>query len=392
MDINKIRQETPGVKNCVHFNNAGASFSPQIVLKTVLQHLQHEQLIGGYEAAEAAHLQIQDFYIHAAKVIGAEASEIAFAESATRAWQIIFYSIDFNEGDEILTTRSEYVSNYLAMLDLQNKRGVTIKVIPDDQNGLVDLEALEKSISSKTKLVTITHIPTSNGLIHPIEEVGRITQKHGVLYFLDACQSLGQIEVDVKKVKCDFLCATGRKYLRGPRGTGFLYIKKNHIEKMNPVFISYPAASWPSINSFKLDSSAKRFENWERSYANQLGLSQALAYYLQVGPKAIQDRVTQLGAFLRTELDNLPQVKVYDRGRIKSGLVTFTGSFDNAKMNKYLRHHQINISVSHIGHARLDLQPLKLMSVCRASVHYYNTEEEIDQFISRLKAGLLELG
>jgi selenocysteine lyase/cysteine desulfurase len=387
LDIALIRAETPGCAQVLHLNAAGSALPSQRTLDATLDHLKLEAEIGGYEAADRARDTLDGFYPSVARLIGAEAGEIAFIENATRAWDMAFYSLDFKPGDRILTCVSEYSSNYISYLQVAKKTGAEIVVVPDDRHGQIDLGALERAIDKRTKLVSISHVPTQGGLVQPAEAVGKITNDAGVLYLLDACQSVGQLPVDVRKIGCDFLSMTGRKYLRGPRGTGFLYAKHATTAHIEPVFLDNHAARWSDDNGYTVMSDAKRFENWERYFAGVIGMKVAADQANELGIDAIWARLRALADGLRTRLASLKGVTLTDLGKVKGAIVTFAvDGADHNALKLALRAQAINVSVSTQFSSRLDLKGRGLLNVMRASVHVYNTEAELDRFVEALGA------
>jgi len=387
LDIARLRADTPACERLIHFNNAGASLMPAPVYRATLDHLALEQSIGGYEAEAAADPALEDFYDAFGALLNCDRSEIAYVENATRAWDMAFYSLPLKEGERILTTEAEYVSNFLGFLHQARRRGVEIDVVPSDASGQLDLDAMERMVTPKTKLIAITHIPTQGGLVNPAEEVGKIARRHGITYLLDACQSAGQMPLDVQTIGCQILSGTGRKFLRGPRGTGFLYVSKSILDHLDPPFIDLHAATWTDARSFELRPDARRFENWESFVAGRVGLRAAVRYALEVGLEPIRARVTMLADRLRSELARLPGIKVQDLGRVRSGIVTFTKEDEQPRaIEARLRAANINVSVSGKSSAQLDFGRRGLSEVVRSSVHYFNTEEEIGVFCRALNA------
>jgi selenocysteine lyase/cysteine desulfurase len=386
-DVQRARRDTPGCQHVVHFNNAGAALMPQPVLDATITHLQLEAEIGGYEAAARAHMGVEHVYDAAATLLGCQRDEIAIVENATRAWDMAFYSVPLQPGDRILTAVAEYASNYIAFLQVARKTGVCIDVIPNDDQGQISIDALRQAIDDRVKLIAITHVPTNGGLVNPAAAVGAMARDAGVLYLLDACQSVGQMPVNVDAIGCDMLSTTGRKYLRGPRGTGILYVRRAVLERLEPPFLDLHAAQWVGRERFTIRPDARRFENWETYYAGKIGLGVAIDYALQWGLEAIWARVSSLAEDLRRRLGALPRVTVRDMGAERCGIVSFTvDGQDPDAISRALAGCRINTSVSRLTSTRLDMEGRGLDAVVRASVHYYNTEAEVEEFCAVLAA------
>jgi selenocysteine lyase/cysteine desulfurase len=381
IDILRARQDTPGCEQVLHFNNAGAALMPKQVLDAVTGHLRLEAEIGGYEAAEAAQDAAEHVYDGISQLIGCQRDEIAIIENATRAWDMAFYSLSFKSGDRILTAIAEYASNYIPFLQIAQQTGAVVETIPNDSQGQVSVEALQRMIDERVKLIAITHVPTNGGLVNPAIEIGKIARQANVPYLLDACQSIGQMPVDVQVIGCDMLSATGRKYLRGPRGTGFLYVRQDLIEQLEPPFLDVHAAKWVTKDRYEIRPDARRFENWETNYAGKIGLGVAVDYALAWGLEKIWTRVSFLAGILRTHLQRIPHLHVHDLGVQKCGIVTFTiDGCSPQEIRGKLLEQKINVSISTVAGTRLDMEQRGLASVVRASVHYYNSEEEIERF------------
>ncbi len=389
IDLQRARRETPGCENVLHFNNAGASLMPQSVLDATIAHLQLEAQIGGYEAAELSHSAVEHMYDAAATLISCSRDEIAFIENATRAWDMGFYSIPLGPGDRILTAMAEYASNYIAFLQVAQKTGAIIDVIPDDEHGQISLDALRNAIDDRVKLIAITHIPTNGGLVNPVAAVGKVAREAGILYLVDACQSIGQMPIDVNVIGCDMLSATGRKYLRGPRGTGFLYVRRSILDQLKPPLLDLHAAEWVARDKYEMRPDARRFENWETNYAGKIGLGVGIDYALQWSLDPIWRRIKALAYSLRARLSTLPGVIVRDHGVTQCGIVTFSvEGKDPEAIQRELAQHNINVSITTRSSTRLDMEARGLTSMVRASVHYYNSEEEVELFCTTL-AGII---
>lgn len=387
IDVSRARAETPGCEGVVHLNNAGASLMPSQVVEATIAHLRLEAEIGGYEAADRAHDALEHAYDAAALLIGAHRDEIAMVENATRAWDMAFYAIPLKIGDRILTSTAEYASNFIAYLQVARRTGAVVQVVADDDVGQISIDALRSLMDDRVKLISLTHVPTNGGLVEPAAEVGRVAREYDVPYLLDACQSVGQLPIDVNEIGCDFLSATGRKYLRGPRGTGFLYVRREWIERLEPPLLDLHAAKWVTPDSYVIRADARRFENWESNVAGRLGLGVALDYARAWGVADSYARIRELAGPLRVGLSQLPGASVRDRGAEQCGIVSFTvDGHEPQAIRDALRERAINVSVSVRQYTRLDMESRGLKAVLRASVHYYNTASEIERFLAALGA------
>jgi selenocysteine lyase/cysteine desulfurase len=384
-EIARVRAETPGCTHVAHFNNAGASLAPKPVLDAHLAHLRREAEIGGYEAQEEAQARIEAVYASVARLIGAAGpDEIALVENATRAFDMAVYALPLAAGDVILTSTTEYHSMFVTYLHLA-RRGIVVEVVPSDAAGQIDVGALRKRIDGRVRLIALAHAPTNGGLVQPAEAVGEVAREAGVFFLLDATQTVGQLPVDVGRIGCHALAGTSRKYLRGPRGAGFLWVAREWLERLEPPLMEGHAAEWVEPDRYVLRPDGKRFEVWEANYAARLGLGVAVQYALALGLDRIWARVRALGEALRERLAGVPGVTVHDLGAVRGGIVSFAvRDVAAATVKAALRKKSINVHVSPARGTLLDMRARGLNELVRASVHYYNTDAELDRLTDEL--------
>jgi len=387
MNIDEIRKDTPGCASKIHFNNAGASLPTSAVTDAIRDYISFESLTGGYEAADIKKAEIQEFYSSAAKLVNTHENNIAFTSSATNSFSLALSSIPFERGDKVLIANEDYISNQIAFLSLQHRLGIQLIRVKSLSTGGVDLDDMEGLINKHhPKLVSLTHVPTNTGLIQPVEAVGKMCNDKGILYLVDACQSVGQIPVDIKKIGCDFLTATMRKFLRGPRGAGFLYASDRVMkEKLTPLFVDMRGAEWTGADTYEVRMNAKRFEEWELPYALVVGSKEAINYALNLGIENIAERNKTLCGILRAKLNSI-ELKVLDLGKHQSSIITIEmpGKQPNEVL-EYLRAININTSTTHRSNAQIDFASKKVDWALRISPHYFNTEDEIDSLIQSLE-------
>jgi selenocysteine lyase/cysteine desulfurase len=380
-----LRTETPGCANVIHFNNAGSGLMPAPVVRPVLEHLALEAQIGGYEAAARQAEAVADFYAAIGSVIGCGPGNIAFASSATHAFSTGLSAIPFEPGDVILTTRNDFISNQIAFLSLRKRFGVQVVHAPDTPEGGVDVAAMAGLMRRhRPRLVAATHIPTNSGLVQPVAEIGRHCRELDLLYLVDACQSMGQLPLDVEAIGCDMLTATCRKYLRGPRGSGFLYVSDRVLrDGYEPLFIDMRGSRWVAPDQYAPVETATRFEDWEFPYAILLGCAAAARYAQAVGVQAGGGRARALAADLRSKLAAVGGVRVLDQGAELGALVTFAIEGWKAEPFKAeLDARGITSALSFREFAVFDFGDKDIDWCLRLSPHYYNTEEEVDTVVA----------
>lgn len=391
--IGRWRKDTPGCASRAHLNNAGAALTPAVVHQAVISHLRLEDELGGYEAFEASTDQIRRAYDDVGRLLGAGGRNIAFTQNSTLAFAQALEAFDFAPGDVIVTSNSDYASNQIMYMSLARRRGIEVVRAPDAAEGGVDPEAVRSLLGRrKVTLVALTWVPTNSGLVQPVETVGEICRSLGVPYLVDACQAVGQIPVAIERVQCDYLAGTARKFLRGPRGIGFLFVSDRAIAGgAHPLLVDMHGATWTEADAFELAPDARRFESWEMSYALVLGIGAAARYALDVGIETARDAARALATYARQQLATIPGVRVLDRGPELCAIVTVQpGGLDGAEVKLALRARGINTSSPDRSDAVIDMDAKGAASALRISPHYYNTRAEIDTAVAALGEILLE--
>jgi len=383
IDLEKIRQDTPGCEKLIHFNNAGAALMPSPVVKAIHNYLAAEEYQGGYETADRYADMLNGFYGYAARLLNCQPRNIAFTTNATDSYNRALSAIDFKPGDVILLTDNDYPSNYIASISLQKRLGLRLVTIRNTPSGEVDLNDLDEKLKKHgPRLVSVSHVPTSSGLVQPAVKIGEVIKNYDALYLLDACQSLGQLEVDAIATQADFISGTFRKFLRGPRGSGMLYVSDKALaDGLEPLFIDLRGATWVTPDQYIAVKDARRFEDWETSYALMTGCKEALKYLVNIGIHNIEARNAALTGQLKNKLGKIGNIRLLDRGAQQCSIVTFSTGGTKEETMQYYHDHLINIYTSSKSSAVIDFQNKGLDWAVRVSPHYYNTEIEIDRFV-----------
>ena len=380
IDLDRVRADTPGCLSQVFLDSAGSSLPPSSVVSAVVDHVRREAEVGGYRAAAERAEDLRQLPRALGRLLSCDEGAIALSDSGSRAWSQFLTALPLRADDRVLVTGTEYASNAIALLQRARADGVTVEVVPSTPTGEVDLAKLAAMLDERVRLVSLVHVPTNGGLVNPVREVVELAHGVGARVILDACQSVGQLQIDVQDLQVDALSASGRKWLRGPRGTGFLYVRPELTEELEPVVADLRGAEWTSPSGYRLLPGAARFEFWEADIAARLGLKAAVELLLELGPVEVEAAVRARASRLRRALSALPDVRVRDVGDDLCGIVSFTvDGADPEAARDALGEAGVTVSVSWASSTRIDMAARGLTSVLRASPHYFVTGSEIDR-------------
>lgn len=378
IDVDRERARTPGSLERVFLDSAGSSLPTSEVVDTVVAHLRREQVVGGYRAAVERREDLAEVPASLARLLGCQADEIALADSGTRAWNALVTALRWQASDRILICGTEYASNAIALLQRARADGCSVEVVPHHADGSPDLGAYAALLDERVRLVSLVHVPTNSGQVLPVRELADLAHRVGALVVLDACQSVGQLALDVDELGVDALTASGRKWLRAPRGTGFLYLRGGVLDDLEPLAADLRGAEWTSPSGYQLRTDAARFELWEHDLAGRLGLGVAVDHLLDLGPAAVERTVRARAADLRTMLGQIEGLTLHDRGSDLSGIVSFTlAGTDAASVQDQLFAAGVTAGVSRAGSTRLDMGARGLDAVVRLSPHYFTSPEDL---------------
>lgn len=384
LDVDQLRADTPSCLDQTFLDNAGAALRPTGVNEAVFAYLEREQQIGGYAAAEEVTHTFDQIRADIGSLVGCPSEHVALSTSATAAYMRALSAIRFHAGDRILISSAEYGSNVLPLLQIRDQIGVSVEIIPDGEDGVASPSALANLLDERVKLVSLTHAPSQNGLVLDAAAVGEVLRDSPAWFLLDTCQSVGQLPVDLTGFGADFVTGTGRKWVRGPRGTGFLGVSQRVLDELEPVPIDMFGANWVGSH-YELNPDASRFQSFEIPYGSMIGTGVAIQYALRLGPDQVFARIRELAESLRERLQELPHVTCLDRGTIKSGIVTFDVP-GNDPFERVLEFREQGISLSAVTAKTNphDYAHTGGNCVLRASPHVYNNEADLDRLVVTL--------
>ena len=373
--IEKYRKEFPIVKSAIYLDHAGVAPVPLRVSEEVGKFLKEaaEKAILGYEHWMERVEAVRGL---SAKLVGAEREEIAFIKNTSHGISIVSGGLEWKKGDNVLVFEKEFPSNIYPWLDLKRK-GVNVKFIPLKDNR-IRLDDIESLLDGRTRVVSLSSVQSLNGFMIDLKELGALCRRKGVLFFVDAIQSLGVVPMDVREFGVDFLAADGHKWLLAPEGTGIFYCRKDRAAELRPNLIG-----WKTVKSdydfenidFTLKENALRFEEGSFNVMGITALGGALDLLFEIGIENVGARVHDLGDLIMDEAENrgFHLSTLRDRNE-RGGIVSFSGDFDPVEMRKKLR--ESNIVVNNRGGA------------LRIAPNFYNTEEEILKLFGEIDKAL----
>ena len=380
-----VRAETPGCQDRVFLDSAGASLPPQRVVRAMVRHLRREAEVGGYRAAEECSAERQDLKVSLGRLLGCEPRCIALTDSATRAWTTFFSAVPLQPGDRILMARSEYANNAINLLHRAGLTSARVEIVPSTPDGRIDLHRLAEVMDDRVRLISVVHVPNNTGVVNPVRDVVEIAHQHGALVLLDACQSVGQLDIDVGRLQVDGLTGTGRKWLRGPRGTGFLFVRSGLESVLQPAVLDVRGARWSEPLGYQIADDATRFELSEANVAAQLGLKAAVDYLLELGQADVQAAVLSKADYLRRGLGAIAGIHLHGDGRGESGILSFTlDGVDATEVRQTLWTRGVTVATIDRSMALLDMSARGLERVVRASPHYFVTTDELDRTVEAI--------
>lgn len=379
----------------IHFNHSGAGLpSPQTV-QAIIDQLRLEAEMGPMEASHLVAEKKAETYELAARLLNCSPQQIAFGTGHGQLFGDIVSAIPLEAADEILVSRQEWMGNIACLQNAANLTGATVKMMASDDTTAVDVDALRSALSADVRIVALTWIGASSTLVNPAAAIGRVLRETGssAFFIIDASQAIGQIPIDVQELGCDALTACGRKFLRGPRGTGLAYISPRLAAKAVLRKIDNFTVVWDSKNCTSLTGSARAFEIGEESVALRLGLGKAMEQALENGIANIQSELGRKSTRLRHALASVTGVRVMDLGNHKSASVTFTvDGLTCASVKQNLAGQNIAIGMNGREYTPFDLDIRGISELLRASVHLSTTDNEIESLVEAIRQILSEAG
>ena len=393
VNVSKARNDTATFSNgVIYLDHAAGSVPPIPVLQATRDYLDEVGKLGFVNPAfyEKGAETTKDTKKKVAEFINADqADEVALTKGGSESIGQVINGIKWKKGDEVVTSILEIVSGFVPLVRLEREFGVRVRLIGISKSGHMNLQALERALSKKTRLVVLMHISNSLGTLQPLREARKLIRETHALYLVNASQSIGQIRVDVKDLGCDFLVAPCRKWLRGPQGLGILYCRKELLGSMEPSHIAWTTTKWISRSRYQHIATAERFEAGELNFGTVAALNRALDYVEEIGGiDNIRSRILHLTSYLLDRLREANGIEVYGdpESATRGGIVAFDKrKVASENISSQLAKEGIIIEAGNFA-SPLVLKKFHRDKWARVCVHYFNSTEDIDGFVTALEA------
>ncbi|KXB00446.1 cysteine desulfurase [candidate division MSBL1 archaeon SCGC-AAA261C02] len=389
--VEEVRSEIPFLKTgIIYLDNAATTPTPRPVIDAMLEYFQEYNANIGRGLHRSAKRATEEFEAARGKIaetIGAKPGEIAYTKNATEALNMVANGLNLKKGDKVIATILEHHSNLVPWQRLERTRGIELEVVREAPDCVIDPAAIEDAVDDRTRLITMPHVSNALGTIQPVREVGEIAEEHDVLFSIDAAQAVGHMPIDVSEINCDFLAAPGHKGLMGPQGTGFLYVREDRQEELEPLLLGGGIVQTVTEHKCGLVEPPQVFDAGTPNIPGIIGLGKAAEYVLEIGLEEIEKREQKLTQEM-LKISEIDSIEVYgpknpeDRG----GVVSFNLSGMDPHEASSILDEVANIATRSGHHCAMPVMShLGIDGTVRASIHYYNTEDEVEKFVKTIK-------
>ena len=380
-----IRQQFPLSKRKIYLNTASLGASPRLVIDTIYDWTLKLESMG-----ESMQSKIQDTRVKAAALIKCDVDELAITTNTTEGVNIIAQSIAFKAGDEVIITDHAHIGGAAPWLALQKAKEIKVKLIKLDESGKHNLDIIKKVVSKKTKVVVISHVTCTTGMVLPVKEIAEFCREKGIYTCIDGAHPLGMMDIDLHDINPDFYATSGHKWLLGPKGTGFLFINKEVIKDLIPIHAGAYAGKNYNLKEliFEHNQKAQRIELGTRSTPTAMGLGSAIDFINAIGIKNIEKRGRDLATYLKEQLVQLPSIELLTpmEAEFSTSIVTFRiKEMDYKTAQERIQAAVIDKPI--VGKKKIRVRGIheNNLNAIRVSCTIYNNFEELDDLLTVLK-------
>ena len=376
----------------VYLDSASTSQKPRAVINS-LKNVYENSNANVHRALYSLGSKSTEMYESArktvAKFINAAPQEIVFTSGTTESLNLLSYTLDskIDKNDEILISHMEHHANLVPWQLLAKRTGAKLRYLPLTKEGELDLSQTERYFTSKTKVVSLTHMSNVLGSINPIDKISEITKKIDAIFIVDAAQSVSHIPVDVQNLGCDFITFSGHKML-GPTGIGVLWGSLKMLESLPPFLSGGEMIETVTLENSTWNEVPYKFEAGTPNYVQAIGLGTAVEYLSNIGMENVQEHEKKLTEYAIEKLKTIPELYIHGSPSSRGGVISFNlNKIHPQDLSQFLNEDNICIRVGHHCAQPL-LKTLGETSTARISFYVYNDSSDIDKFVESLKSAM----